>query len=199
MIHVALAWRKHLPGTVPFAQSFFGRLSSCKCTCHNINALHAKSTGKVCLCKETEQECFCRKRNAQPQKDKNVCGYRYWKLVMNLMNSRKWRLKNISASSWKSRGCEWILKYLLMVYQWTGSLGEPGRKTAEKTRKKKSKWDNAENREKVLWVQVLQLLGEKEEWKGLSVTIVCSRGALRSPSNMAACLFQLLLGEPGRD
>lgn len=115
------------------------------------------------------------------------------------VNSRKWRLKNISASSWKSRGCEWILKYLLMVYQWTGSLGEPGRKTAEKTRKKKSKWDNAENREKVLWVQVLQLLGEKEEWKGLSVTIVCSRGALRSPSNMAACLFQLLLGEPGRD
>lgn len=54
------------------------------------------------------------------------------------VNSRKWRLKNISASSWKSRGCEWILKYLLMVYQWTGSLGEPGRKTAEKTRKKRA-------------------------------------------------------------
>lgn len=67
----------------------------------------------------------------------------------------------------------------------------PGRTCKEnwrENRKKKSlsKWDNAENRGNVLWVEVLQLLGQKEEWKGLSITVGSSRGALRSPWHMTA-------------
>lgn len=41
----------------------------------------------------------------------------------------------------------------------------------------------------MIWAKVLQWLEEKEEWKGLGITVVCSGRALKSPSNMTAWVF----------